>query len=320
MKTKKYAQAVMRQEAEAILSMADRLDDSFADAVKAINECKGRVIVTGMGKSGLIGRKIAATFNSTGISSSFLHPAEAVHGDLGVIRSEDVVMLVSKSGQLEELETIVAAAKRLGATIIVLGGNQSSVLFQKADISLDCSVTSEAGTGNLVPTSSTTAALVMGDALALALVESRGFTADDFAALHPGGFLGQRLLKHVFEIHHTGNDVPMVAADAPLSEVLVTMTRKRLGCVVMRGPNGEAAGVFTDGDLRRLIEQQKDIFSLKAADVMVKNPKTISERAVLDAALAIMERYAITQLPTVDADRKLVGILHLHDILKSKLV
>lgn len=320
MKTKKYAQAVMRQEAEAILAMAEHLDDHFGEAVDAILACKGRVIVTGMGKSGLIGRKIAATFNSTGISSFFLHPAEAVHGDLGVIRSEDVLLIISKSGQLEELETIVAVTKRLGATIILLGGNQSAALYQKADIALDCSVVSEAGQGNLVPTSSATAALVMGDALALALVEARGFTSEDFAALHPGGFLGQRLLKHVFEIHHTGDDVPLVSADAPMSQVLIAMTQKRLGCVMVKGPNGEAAGIFTDGDLRRLIEQKQDIFSLRAADVMIKNPKAISERAVLDAALAIMEKYAITQLPTVDADRKLVGILHLHDILKSKLV
>lgn len=320
MNTRKYAQAVMKQEAEAILAMADRLDESFAEAVKALLDCKGKVIVTGMGKSGLIGRKIAATFNSTGISSFFLHPAEAVHGDLGVIRAEDVLMIVSKSGQLEELETIVAATQRLGGTVIVLGGNQSSGLYQKADIALDCSVVSEAGAENLVPTSSTTAALVMGDALALALVEARDFTSEDFAALHPGGSLGHRLLKHVFEVHHTGDDLPLVTPDAPLSEVLLTMTGKRLGCVLMKGPNGEAAGIFTDGDLRRVIEQKKDVFSLKAADVMIKNPKSISERAILDAALAMMERYAITQLPTVNAEKKLSGILHLHDILKSKLV
>ncbi len=320
MNTRKYAQAVMKQEAEAILAMADRLDDRFAEAVKAIHECKGRVIVTGMGKSGLIGRKIAATFNSTGISSLFLHPAEAVHGDLGVIRAEDVLLIVSKSGQLEELETIVGVAKRLGATIILLGGNQTSPLYQRADIALDCSVMCEAGPENLVPTSSTTAALVMGDALALALVESRGFTPDDFAALHPGGSLGHRLLKHVFEVHHTGPDLPLVSADAPLSEVLIEMTRKRLGCVLMAGPNGEAAGIFTDGDLRRLIEMKKDVFALRAKDVMIKSPKAISDGAILDAALAMMERHSITQLPTVNAEKKLSGILHLHDILKSKLV
>jgi arabinose-5-phosphate isomerase len=320
MNARKYAQAIMKQEAEAILAMADRLDDRFAEAVKAIRDCKGKVIVTGMGKSGLIGRKIAATLNSTGISSFFLHPAEAVHGDLGVIRTEDVLMIISKSGQLDELEAIVAVAKRLGTAIVVLGGNQNAGLYQKADIALDCSVDSEAGPMNLVPTSSTTAALVMGDALALALVESRGFTSEDFAVLHPGGSLGQRLLKHVFEVHHTGEDMPLVAADAPLTEVLLAMTSKRLGCVMMKGPNGEAAGIFTDGDLRRLIEQKKDVFSLKAVDVMIKNPKSISERAILDAALAMMERYAITQLPTVNAENKLAGILHLHDILKSKLV
>lgn len=310
----------MKQEAEAILAMAERLDDRFGEAVEAILACKGKVIVTGMGKSGLVGRKIAATLNSTGISSFFLHPAEAVHGDLGVIRAEDVLMIVSKSGQLEELDTIVAVAERLGTNIIVLGGNQSAGLYQKANIALDCSVVSEAGPMNLVPTSSTTAALVMGDALALALVESRGFSSEDYAALHPGGSLGRRLLKHVFEVHHTGDDVPLVAANAPLSEVLIAMTSKRLGCVMIKGPNGEAAGIFTDGDLRRLIEQKKDIFALTATDVMIKNPKSISARAILDAALAMMERYTITQLPTVDADKKLIGILHLHDILKSKLV
>ncbi|RKX23587.1 MAG: D-arabinose 5-phosphate isomerase, partial [Candidatus Zixiibacteriota bacterium] len=203
----KYAQEVIRHEAEAVIAMAGRLGDSFNRSVKAILDCKGRVIVTGMGKSGLVGRKIVATFNSTGISSFFLHPAEALHGDLGLIRSEDILMIISKSGRQEELEQVIAAARRLGVMIMVLSGDTQSTLFGRADIALDCSVASEASPDNLVPTSSSTAALVMGDALALALLKARNFTKDDFAQLHPGGFLGRRLLKRVSEFHHTGDDI-----------------------------------------------------------------------------------------------------------------
>jgi arabinose-5-phosphate isomerase len=318
----KYAQEVIRSECEAVAAMADRLGESFQQAVDAILECKGRVIVAGLGKSGLIGRKIVATFNSTGISSFFLHPADALHGDLGLIRAEDILMIISKSGRQEELETIIAAARRLGIKIIVLGGNTQSDLYQKADIALDCSVASEACPKNLVPTSSSTAALVMGDALAVAMLKARHFSKEDFAELHPAGFLGRRLLMRVSELHHTGTEVPLVRADATFSQMIVEMSGKRLGCVMCTDDEGQVTGIFCDGDLRRLLEKvgDKAIFSLKASDAMVKNPKTIRQDAILDAALAIMERKEITQLPTVDEHGHLAGVIHLHDILKSKLV
>ncbi len=316
----KYAQEVILHEAEALTAMAARLGASFDEAVAAILDCKGRVIVSGMGKSGLVGKKIVATFNSTGISSFFLHPAEALHGDLGLMRSEDILMFISKSGQLEELEAIVAVSRRLDIKIIGLCGTVESPLCQRADIVLDCSVISEACPNNLVPTSSSTAALVMGDALAVALLKARNFSSSDFAVLHPGGFIGRRLLKKVSEYHHTGADIPLVTTTATVSEMILEMTGKRLGCVLMKDEEGRPAGIFTDGDLRRLMEKNKDPFRLTAGDVMIKNFKGISQDAILDAALALMEKHAITQLPTLDREKRLVGVIHLHDILKSKLV
>lgn len=318
----KYAQEVIRNEAEAVAALADRLDENFQAAVDAIMDCKGRVIVAGLGKSGLIGRKIVATFNSTGISSFFLHPAEALHGDLGLIRSEDILMILSKSGRQEELELIIGAARRLGVTIMLLGGNPESTLYQRADIALDCSVKAEASPDNLVPTSSSTVTLVMGDALAVALLKARNFTKDDFAQLHPGGFLGQRLLKRVSELHHVNSEIPLVDNDATFSQMMVEMSSKRLGCVITLTDDKKIAGIFCDGDLRRLLEKDggRDLRSLRADETMLKNPKTISQDAIIDAALAIMEQHGITVLPTVDDNDKLTGVIHLHDILKSKLV
>jgi arabinose-5-phosphate isomerase len=318
--TREFAKEVIRTEAEAVLSLAERLDDNFDQAVAAILDCPGRVIVAGMGKSGLIGKKIAATFNSTGISSFFLHPAEAIHGDLGLMRSEDILLLISKSGQLEEMDLLVATARRLGVKIIGICGTKASDLCDRADVCLDCSVEKEACPNNLVPTSSSTAALVMGDALAVALLKARKFTTKDFAVLHPGGHLGKRLLKRVAELHHVGDQVPLVSADATISEVILEMTGKRLGCVVVKDEQGGVAGFFTDGDLRRLVEKHDNFYDYTAKQVMIKNPKTIPAEAVVDAALALMEKHSITQLVTVDDDDKLVGIVHLHDILKSKLV
>ncbi|MDZ4723815.1 MAG: KpsF/GutQ family sugar-phosphate isomerase [candidate division Zixibacteria bacterium] len=320
MDVRQFAKEVMRSEAAAIEAMASRLDEQFNAAVDLIQTCAGRIILTGMGKSGLIARKIAATFNSTGISSIFLHPAEALHGDLGLIRPEDILIIVSKSGRMGELDPIIAASRRLQVKIIVLGGTIDSPLFQRADIGLDCSVANEACPNNLVPTSSSTAALVMGDALAIALVRARNFTPEDFAGLHPGGAIGMRLLKHVSELHHSGDQMPLVCPKATMSEMVVEMTGKRLGCVLMKNDNGTTGGIFTDGDLRRLVELKKDVFSMTAEEVMIKNPKSVWEGALLDTALAMMEKYTITQLPTVDSNRQLVGVIHLHDILKSKLV
>ena len=316
----KLAKEVISIEAEAIAALADRLNQNFNRAVETILNCQGRVIVAGMGKSGLIGKKISATFNSTGIPSSFLHPAEAMHGDLGLITANDVMLLISKSGQMGEIELLLATARRLGITIIGLCGTVNSELYKRADIPLDCSVNKEACPNNLVPTSSSTAALVMGDAIAIAMLKARNFTPDDFAALHPGGFLGRRLVKLISELHHTGDDIPLVNKDATMKEMILIMTSKRLGCVVIKDENGKIAGIFTDGDLRRLAEQNQELFSYRALDVMIKHHKAILQSAVLDAALAIMEKHSISQLPTVDENQKLIGIIHLHDILKSKLV
>lgn len=322
MDSKDYAREVIRHEAEMIAALAERVGENFNLAVEMIQDCKGRVIVAGMGKSGLIARKIAATFNSTGISSFFLHPAEALHGDLGLMQAKDVLMFLSKSGRLHQMEEIIGVARRLGVKIIVLGGTVDSPLYQRADIALDCSVASEACQNNLVPTSSSTAALVMGDALALALLKARNFSPSDFAVLHPAGALGQRLLRRVLEFCHTGDEIPLVTPEASLSEMIVQMTGKRLGCVLLKNGQERVAGIFTDGDLRRLIEKDHDsnLFSLKASDVMTRMPKTIDKDAVLDRALAIMEKHTITQLAVLDDDERLVGVLHLHDILKSKLV
>ena len=316
----KLAREVISIEAEAIAALAERLDQNFSRAVEAILNCQGRLIVAGMGKSGLIGKKISATFNSTGIPSTFLHPADAMHGDLGLIAADDVMLLISKSGQMGEIELLLTTARRLEITIIGLCGTVDSELYKRADIPLDCSVDKEACPNNLVPTSSSTAALVMGDAIAIAMLKARNFTAADFAALHPGGFLGRRLVKLVSEVHHSGDDMPLVDKNATMKEMILTMTSKRLGCVVIKDDNGKIAGIFTDGDLRRLAEEKQELFSYIAADVMIKNPKSIAQSAVLDAALAIMEKHSISQLPTIDENQKLIGIIHLHDILKSKLV
>jgi len=315
-----YAKEVIKTEAEAVAAMADKLDDNFNKAVEAILNCKGRVIVAGMGKSGLIGKKIVATFNSTGISSFFLHPAEAMHGDLGLMREDDILMLISKSGRLGEMEMLISTARRLGVQLIALCGTVDSDLYNRADMPLNCSVEREACPNNLVPTSSSTAALVMGDALAVALLNSREFSKDDFAVLHPGGSLGLRLLKKVSEFHHTGKNLPIVKADATMKEMIAVMTSKKLGCVVMIDNDKKLTGIFTDGDLRRMTERQDEFFKMTANEVMIKNPKFIESKAVIDRALAIMEKHSITQLPTVDHEGRLQGIIHLHDILRSKLV
>ncbi len=315
-----YAKDVIKIESDAIAAMADKLDDNFNKAIDAILNCKGRVIISGMGKSGLIGKKIVATFNSTGISSFFLHPAEALHGDLGLIRHDDIILLISKSGHLNEMELLIATAQRLNITLIAICGTIDSELYKRADIPLDCSVKQEACPNNLVPTSSSTAALVMGDALAVALLKSRNFSPEDFATLHPGGFLGKRLIMKVNEIYHTDNEIPIVRKNTSMKDMMLEMTTKRLGCVVLVNDNNIINGIFTDGDLRRLVETKDDFMSLTANDVIMTDPKTINDTTVLDAALALMEKHSISQLATVNKDGKLSGIIHLHDILKSKLV
>ena len=311
---------VIKKEAAAIAELAERLDENFTKAVELILECRGRVIVTGMGKSGLIGKKVAATFASIGIPAFFLHPAEAVHGDLGLVRSEDILIAISKSGATEELNTILPTIKRLDVKIILLTGQMASPLASKCDIALDCSVRAEACPNNLVPTSSTTAALVMGDALAIALLEKRNFTAEDFAHLHPGGSLGRRLLMRVEELMHTNSEIPLVKPGASVPEAILEITGKRLGTVLVANDDDTLAGIFTDGDLRRLVQSDKDFYKRSVGDVMVKNPKTIKRGALLDEALAVMEKHSITVLAVVNRENQPIGIIHLHDILKSKLV
>jgi len=311
---------VIKKEGQAIADLAKRLDESFVKAVEKILACKGRIIVTGMGKSGLVGKKVAATFSSTGISAIFLHPAEAVHGDLGLVQPDDILIAISKSGATEELHQILPTIKRLGVKIILLTGQTGSPLSAKSDIVLDCSVESEACPNNLVPTSSTTVALVMGDALAIALLKERNFSTEDFAYLHPGGSLGRRLLMRVEDIMHINSEIPKVLPETLIREAILEITSKRLGATLVVDSDNILVGIFTDGDLRRLLHKEENIYNRPTVEAMVKNPKTIHPEAILDAALAIMEKHAITSLPVVDDKNQPVGIIHLHDILKSKLV
>jgi len=314
------AKEVIRKEAEAITGLLDRLDENFDRAVEAIERIKGRVIVTGMGKSGIVGKKIAATFSSTGTPAFFLHPAEAIHGDLGILTHQDIVLAISKSGDTAELQQIMPALKRLGLTIILLTGDVDSPMAERSDIVIDCSVPSEACPNNLVPTSSSTAAVVMGDALAIALFRKRGFSAEDFAQLHPGGSLGRRLLLHVSDVMHTGDKIPVVTEKATVKDTLIVMSRGRLGTAVVVDNDRHLTGIFTDGDLRRLTEKAEKFFDLPIANVMSKNPRTIRPDAMLDEVLALCEKHKITALVSVDDDNRPVGIVHLHDVLASKLV
>jgi arabinose-5-phosphate isomerase len=311
---------VIRKEAEAVAELAERLDENFTHAVELILQCKGRVIITGMGKSGLVGKKLAATFSSTGIAAFFLHSAEGVHGDLGLVRSDDILIAITKSGATEELYQILPAVKRLGVKIILMTGQVDSPLSAKCDIILDCSVKAEACPNNLVPTSSATAALVMGDALAVALLMERNFSPEDFAYLHPGGSIGRRLLMKVEELMHTNSEIPIVRPETPVRETILEITGKRLGTALVIDSENKLLGIFTDGDLRRLAEKDQNFFIQKTGDVMSKNPKTIHPGAILDEALAVMEKFSIMVLPVVNFKREPVGIIHLHDILKSKLV
>ncbi len=318
--SREIAREVIKSEADAVAGLLDRLDENFDRAIEAIQSTTGRVIITGMGKSGIVGKKIAATFSSTGTPAIFLHPAEAIHGDLGIVTQHDIVLAVSKSGDTAELQQIMPAFKRLGIKIILLTGQVDSPMAQRADIVIDCSVPSEACPNNLVPTSSSTAALVMGDALAIALFRNRGFSAENFAQLHPGGSLGRRLLLRVSDLMHTGDKIPIVVEDATVLNTLIAMSRGRLGTAVIVDGDGRLAGIFTDGDLRRLSERGEQFFDLPIAEVMSRNPRTISPDAILDEVLAVCEKYKITSLVSIDQDNRPIGIIHLHDVLESKLV
>jgi arabinose-5-phosphate isomerase len=314
------AREIIRKEAEAVGQLADKLNSGFEKAVKLIFSCNGRVIITGMGKSGIIGRKITATFNSTGTPAAFMHPSEAIHGDLGIVRKEDVVLIISKSGDTDEIFELLIPFKRLGVPIISIVGNSDSQLAKSSDSVLDASVEQEAESYNLVPTCSTTAALVLGDALAIVLLKMRNFSPEDFARLHPGGALGRRLLLRVSDLMHSGDEMPSVKLNSTMQETILEMTSKRLGTTIIVDFDGKLAGIFTDGDLRRLVEKNDEFMAKSAGQVMVASPKTISKDELADKVLNIMESYQITSLPVVDDDNNPVGILHIHDILKRKIV
>lgn len=315
------ARRILTIEAEAVGALADRVDQSFVQAVEIFYECAGKVVVTGMGKSGIIGKKIAATLASTGTPALFLNPAEGSHGDVGMVSKGDVVLAISNSGETEEIVRLLPTLKRLDIKIVAMTGNSQSVLSKRSDVALDVSVREEACPMGLAPTASTTAALAMGDALAITLLGKKGFTEEDFAFFHPGGSLGKRLLLTVEDLMHTGNVIPAVGIDTLMKEAIIEISSKRLGLTTVTDPDRKLLGVITDGDLRRGLEKWgEDFFSLKAADVMTLRPKTITKNVLAAKAVAMMEKYAITVLVVADEDGSVEGVLHLHDLLKAGIV
>ena len=316
------ARKVLETEAAAILALVDRLDARFDCAVRLLRNCKGRVILTGMGKSGMICRKIAATLTSTGTAAFFLHPAEARHGDLGVIQGDDVVIALSYSGETEELVRLLETIRRLGAKLIAITGGRQSTLSQAADVALDCSVAEEACPMNLVPTASTTAALALGDALAMTLLVEKGFREEDFANLHPGGKLGKRLMR-VESLMHAGEKCPMVTAATRMRDVIYEMSRKGLGMTCVVDGAGEMPtllGIITDGDLRRHMERTANVVELTAADVMTRNPVSVTRSTLAAEALNLMEQRKITSVVVADgeAPKRVAGVVHLHDLWRMK--
>ncbi|HQZ02378.1 MAG TPA: KpsF/GutQ family sugar-phosphate isomerase [Thauera sp.] len=314
------ARRVLRIEAAAIAALADRLGAEFERAVELILARRGRVIVTGIGKSGHIARKLAATLASTGTPAYFVHAAEAAHGDMGMITPEDVVIALSNSGTSEEVLTIVPLVKRQGARLISITGRPESPLAREADVHLEAAVAEEACPLNLAPTASTTAALALGDALAVALLDARGFCADDFARSHPGGALGRRLLTRVGDVMRVADSVPVVTADAALTQALLAMTAGGMGMTAIAGPDGHPVGIFTDGDLRRALEKGCDVRSTLLADVMTRNPRSIGPEALAAEAAEIMERMRISQLLVLDAEGRLVGALTTLDLMLAKVI
>lgn len=311
------AKAVIETEAETIRNLTQKIDQQFVEACHYLLDCKGKIIVMGMGKSGHIGRKIAATFASTGSPAFFIHPGEAKHGDFGMITAQDVMLVLSKSGETEEILSILPFIKRLGLPLISLTGNPQSTLAKTATVNIDIRVEKEACPLGLAPTSSTTAALVMGDALAISLLERRGFTAEDFALSHPGGSLGRRLLLRVEEIMHGGNDLPKVHYKTSLKNALVEMTQKKLGMTTVIDEDNQLTGIFTDGDIRRAFDSQADIHQTLIHEIMTKHPKVIQPDLLAAEALNIMETYKITALIVINAMNHPIGVVHMHDILKA---
>lgn len=313
------ARKVLRTEAAAILGLVERIDATFDRAVQLLYDCDGRVIVTGMGKSGLICRKIAATLSSTGTSAWFLHPAEAIHGDLGAIRENDVVIALSHSGETEELLRLLESIRRIGARLIALTGDPASTLARAADVILNCGITEEACPMNLVPTASTTAALAMGDALAMTLLVRKGFCEEQFASLHPGGKIGRRLMR-VEHVMHAGDAAPIVRVSAIMADVFHEMSSKRLGMTCVTEEDGRLAGIFTDGDLRRLMARTSDVLALSAGEVMTRNPVTIAPGVLAVEALKVMETHKITSVVVVDAQQAVQGVVHLHDLWRTQMI
>ncbi|MFM1817568.1 MAG: Arabinose 5-phosphate isomerase KdsD [Pseudomonadota bacterium] len=307
-------------EAQALLAMKDRLDERFVQAAALILGASGRVVVTGMGKSGHVGTKIAATLASTGTPAMFMHPGEASHGDLGMIQSGDVVLGLSNSGESDELVAILPVIKRLGVPLIAMTGGLQSSLARHANVVLDTGVAKEACPLNLAPTASTTAQMAMGDALAVALLDARGFKPEDFARSHPGGSLGRRLLTHVSDIMRKGDDVPRVTPEASFSELMQEMSRKGLGATSVVNAQGQVLGVFTDGDLRRLIEKGLDLRQLQASDVMHANPRTLRDDALAAEAADLMEAHRITSVLVVNAQGELVGAINTNDLMRAKVI
>ena len=314
------ARQVLSIEAKAVEALIGRLDDKFTSALQLILHCRGRVVVSGMGKSGHIARKIASTMASTGTPAFFVHPGEASHGDLGMITADDVLIALSNSGESPELLTILPIVKRRGAKLITMTGNPASSMAREADVHLDVSVAQEACPLGLAPTASTTAALALGDALAIALLDVRGFGAEDFARSHPGGALGRRLLVHVNDLMHSGDALPKVPETALLTEALLEMSRKGLGMTAVVGDADRLIGLFTDGDLRRALDKTLDIRAAKVAEVMTHNPRTIGPDKLAAEAVQMMDQHKINGLLVVDADGRLVGALNMHDLLRAGVV
>ena len=312
------ARAVLRTEADAVAALIDRLDERFATAVQLLADCRGRVIVSGIGKSGIIARKIAATLSSTGTSAYFVHPTEAVHGDIGAVRNEDLLIALSHSGETPEMLRLAELTKRLGVRIIGITDKASNPLGQAADVALECGVSEEACPLNLAPTASTTAALALGDALAMTLLVRKGFREEDFANLHPGGQLGKRLMR-IERLMHTSGQLPLVDAAAPLREVVATMSAKGFGMACVTDADGALAGIITDGDLRRALAAAGNLPELRAADLMTREPITIRPSALAVEALALLEEHRVTALVVVDDTRRVLGIVHLHDLWRTEL-
>ena len=315
---KRAAIRTIEMEAEAVSSLISQLDDRFDQTVEAIAACRGRIVISGIGKSAIIAQKIVATLNSTGSPSIFLHAADAIHGDLGMIQHDDVVIIISKSGESPEIKVLVPLIKNFGNTLVAIVGNMSSFLAKKADYVLNTTVKKEACPNNLAPTTSTTAQLVMGDAIAVCLMEKRGFEIGDFAKLHPGGALGKKLYLRVGDLC-SENEKPLVQADQTVKEVIMEITRNRLGVTAVVNKTGHLIGVVTDGDIRRMLEKTDDIRKIVARDIMSQNPKTIGSSEMAVNALDIMRQNSITQLMVVDGENY-VGVVHLHDLVKEGLI